>query len=93
MHRRDARAAKSERRSDARFLLHAATAVVIGVMLEGFFELNLSSWDVAAGALLVEEAGGRVSDWTGGPDYLSGGILAGSPAVHEALVDLASAGC
>ncbi len=68
-------------------------AWVAAGVFEGFFELNLSSWDVAAGALLVEEAGGRVSDWTGGPDYLSGDILAGSPAVHEALVDLASAGC
>jgi myo-inositol-1(or 4)-monophosphatase len=56
---------------------------------DGFFELGLSPWDVVAGALLVEEAGGRVSDWAGGPDYLSGDILAGNPAVHAALVDLA----
>jgi len=56
---------------------------------EGFFELNLSSWDVAAGALLVEEAGGVVSDWGGGPGYLSGDILAGSPAVHTQLAEIA----
>jgi myo-inositol-1(or 4)-monophosphatase len=45
---------------------------------------------VAAGALLIEEAGGVVTDWAGGPGYLSGDILAGSPAVHSAL--LASVG-
>ena len=65
-------------------------AWVAAGIFEGFFELNLSSWDVAAGALLVEEAGGRVSDWGGGPDYLSGNILAGSPAVHGALVEIAA---
>jgi myo-inositol-1(or 4)-monophosphatase len=57
--------------------------------LDGFFELGLSPWDVAAGALLVEEAGGTVSGWDGGPDYLSGDILAGNPAVHRALLELA----
>lgn len=55
---------------------------------DGFFELGLSSWDVAAGALLIEEAGGRVSDWAGGGGYLDGDILAGSLAVHEALAEL-----
>ena len=63
-------------------------AWVASGVFEGFFELGLSSWDVAAGALLVEEAGGIVSDWGGGPDYLSGDILAGSPAVHERLVEI-----
>ena len=46
-------------------------------------------WDVAAGGLLVEEAGGRVTDWEGGADYLSGDILAGSPAVHDELRGIA----
>ena len=41
---------------------------------------------MAAGALLIEEAGGTVTDWSGGPDYLSGNILAGSPAVHRELL-------
>lgn len=63
-------------------------AWVASGVFEGFFELGLSSWDVAAGALLVEEAGGVVSDWSGGPDYLSGDILAASPAVHERLVEI-----
>lgn len=56
---------------------------------EGFFELGLSSWDVAAGAVLIEEAGGVVTDWEGGPGYLAGDILAGSPAVHAELLAIA----
>jgi myo-inositol-1(or 4)-monophosphatase len=58
-------------------------------VFDGFFELGLSAWDVAAGGLLVEEAGGRVTDWSGGPDYLAGDILAGPPAVHVELLRLA----
>jgi myo-inositol-1(or 4)-monophosphatase len=58
-------------------------------VFDGFFELALSPWDVAAGALLIEESGGRVSDWSGGSDYLSGNILAGGAAVHAALVEMA----
>jgi fructose-1,6-bisphosphatase/inositol monophosphatase family enzyme len=38
----------------------------------------------------VEEAGGRVTDWEGGAGYLSGDILAGSPAVHGQLRRIAS---
>jgi myo-inositol-1(or 4)-monophosphatase len=59
---------------------------------DGFFELGLGPWDVAAGALLIEEAGGVVTDWGGGPNYLSGDVLAGNPAVHAALVELAQGG-
>jgi myo-inositol-1(or 4)-monophosphatase len=58
---------------------------------DGFFELNLGTWDVAAGAALVLEAGGRVTDWDGGDAWLeSGDIIAASPAVHEALLELAA---
>ena len=57
----------------------------------GFFELNLNTWDVAAGALLVREVGGRVTDWSGGETWLeTGNILAGPEAVHEALLELAA---
>lgn len=59
-------------------------------VFDGFFELALSPWDVAAGALLIEEAGGVVTDWSGGPGYLSGDILAGGGAVHAELVRLAA---
>ena len=59
--------------------------------LDGFFELGLGAWDVAAGAAVLLEVGGRVTDWSGGPGWLdSGDILAGPPAVHELLLDLAS---
>jgi len=54
-------------------------------VFDGFFELGLAPWDVAAGGLLVEEAGGRVTDWDDGSDYLAGDILAGSPRVHDEL--------
>jgi myo-inositol-1(or 4)-monophosphatase len=60
-------------------------------VFEGFFELGLAPWDVAAGALLVEEAGGVITDWSGGPDYLSGDVLAGNQEVHALLAVLAAA--
>lgn len=53
---------------------------------DGFFELGLSPWDVAAGILIVEEAGGRVSDFVGGNNFLYGkSILASSAGVYEPL--------
>ncbi len=53
---------------------------------EGFFEYSLSPWDVAAGSLLVREAGGRVSDFSGGSDYLFGKqILAACPGIYDEL--------
>lgn len=52
----------------------------------GFFEYGLAPWDVAAGALLVHEAGGQVTDFSGGPDYLfSGEIAAASRALHPEM--------
>jgi myo-inositol-1(or 4)-monophosphatase len=62
-------------------------AWVAAGVFDAFFELRLSVWDVAAGALLVEEAGGVVTNWEGRPDYLGGDILAGSPASHEMLAE------
>jgi myo-inositol-1(or 4)-monophosphatase len=64
-------------------------AWVASGVFDGFFELSLASWDVAAGAVLIEEAGGVVTDWRGGAGYLSGDILAGSPPVHATLLELA----
>ncbi len=62
-------------------------AYVAAARLDGFWELGLSCWDMAAGALLVEEAGGLVSDFGGGGNYLeSGNIVAGSPRVFEAIL-------
>jgi myo-inositol-1(or 4)-monophosphatase len=54
--------------------------------LDGFWELQLSPHDVAAGALLVREAGGRVTDADGGEDWLRcGHIVASTPLLHEAI--------
>ncbi len=58
---------------------------------DGFFELGLGAWDVLAGALLVLETGGLVTDWTGGAEWLtSGDVVAGAPAVVSALLELAA---
>jgi myo-inositol-1(or 4)-monophosphatase len=65
-------------------------AWVAAGVFDGFFELALNAWDVAAGGLLIEEAGGVVTDWDGGPGWLSGDILAGPPDVHAELLRLAA---
>jgi myo-inositol-1(or 4)-monophosphatase len=58
---------------------------------DGFFELGLNTWDVAAGAALVLEVGGRVTDWSGGDAWIeTGDILAAAPDVHEVLLELAA---
>jgi len=54
---------------------------------EGFFEIGLSPWDIAAGAILIKEAGGVITDFGGGPDYLlTGNIVAGTPAIHKEIL-------
>src|ERR1700674_3541868 len=59
---------------------------------DGFFELNLNTWDVAAGAALVIAVGGRVTDWAGGDTWIeTGDILAAPESVHAALLELAAA--
>jgi myo-inositol-1(or 4)-monophosphatase len=56
---------------------------------DGFFELGLSRWDLAAGALLVREAGGTVTDVLGGDGYLeSGDIVAAGRPMHELLLGM-----
>ncbi len=61
---------------------------------DGFWELHLSPWDVAAGAILVREAGGVVSDFSDGSNWLFGGeIVAGNPTIAGFLRDeIAAAG-
>ncbi len=62
-------------------------------VFDGFFELGLKVWDIAAGALLVTEAGGVISDWEGAPGLpKAGNIVAGSPRVHAALLAAIGAG-
>jgi myo-inositol-1(or 4)-monophosphatase len=54
---------------------------------DGFFEKGLSPWDIAAGELLVSEAGGYVSDFSGsGPARESGAVIAANPEIHRSLV-------
>jgi len=59
-------------------------AYVAAGRFDAFFEYSLQAWDVAAGAFLVEEAGGKVSDFSGGDDYLFGKeIMATTPQVYD----------
>jgi myo-inositol-1(or 4)-monophosphatase len=56
---------------------------------DGYWEMYLAPYDVAAGALIVREAGGRVSDLTGGAQWLRGGqILASNGVLHDELLAL-----
>jgi myo-inositol-1(or 4)-monophosphatase len=61
-------------------------------VFDGFFELGLAAWDVAAGGLLVQEAGGVVTDWDGDDGWLGGDILAATPAVHAVMRSVAASG-
>ncbi len=54
--------------------------------LEGFFEYNLKPWDVAGGAFLVQQAGGRVTDFSGGTNYLHGNELCAAGKVHAQML-------
>lgn len=57
--------------------------------LDGFWEIGLKPWDIAAGALLIKEAGGIVCDLNGGEEYLkSGNIVAGNPKILKQLMKI-----
>ena len=57
--------------------------------VDGFWELGLNIWDIAAGALMIKEAGGRISDFHGTDAYLqSGDVVAGSPKIYAGLSKL-----
>jgi len=76
--------AKGVRRAGSAALDLAYTAAGI---FDGFFELHLSPWDIAAGSLLVTEAGGVFSDFSGGDRWLErGNIVGASPGVHRDLL-------
>ncbi len=56
---------------------------------DGFWEMKLSPWDVAAGSLFVKEAGGRVTDWNGEEDYVFGGTIVGSNGnIHSEMLSI-----
>jgi myo-inositol-1(or 4)-monophosphatase len=56
---------------------------------DGFWELKLSPWDTAAGILIVEEAGGKVSDFSGGPfNIFLKEILASNGKIHQQMIEV-----
>jgi myo-inositol-1(or 4)-monophosphatase len=66
-------------------------AYVAAGRYDGFWENGLNPWDIAAGIVLVREAGGFVSDLAGGRKmFAGGGILAANPALHEPLLKIVS---
>jgi myo-inositol-1(or 4)-monophosphatase len=68
-------------------------AYVAAGRCEGFWEAGLQPWDVAAGVLLVREAGGFVTDFKGGKEVVhSGNIVAANPKLHKQLLDLVTKG-
>jgi myo-inositol-1(or 4)-monophosphatase len=55
---------------------------------EGFYEYGLHAWDVAAGIFIVQQAGGTVTDFKGGDDYIFGGeMLASNTLLHDPLIE------
>lgn len=64
-------------------------AYVAAGRLDGFWEIGLNIWDVAAGVLMIQECGGLVTDLAGRDSWQqSGNIVAGNPKIHEALLKL-----
>jgi myo-inositol-1(or 4)-monophosphatase len=64
-------------------------AYVAAGYTDGFFEINLSPWDIAAGALLVQEAGGIVGDFEGNESWLrTGNIVAANPKVFGQMLQV-----
>ena len=56
--------------------------------LDAFWEFGLSIWDIAAGSLMIREAGGVVTSLTPGDPLETGDVIAGAPKVHDALTKL-----
>lgn len=88
--------AVSRRAGDLRRAGSAALdlAYVASGRLDGYWELGLQPWDLAAGALLVREAGGMIGDFDGSEHYiLNGNIVAGSPKLFHDLLKEVQAHC
>ncbi len=78
-----------QRTQDLRRLGSAATdlAYVAAGRFEGFYEISLNAWDVAAGSFLVQQAGGKVTDFNGGDDFIFGKSLVSSNGnVHAEML-------
>ena len=66
-------------------------AYVAAGRLDGFWEFGLSPWDIAAGALMITESGGLVSDLAGESNYMeTGNVVAGNPKVFVELLNAIS---
>ncbi|MGH8104045.1 MAG: inositol monophosphatase family protein [bacterium] len=63
-------------------------AYVAAGRFDGYWDLMLMPWDYAAGALIVREAGGAVSNFIGAPDLISGCIIACAPGIHAELLGI-----
>jgi myo-inositol-1(or 4)-monophosphatase len=63
-------------------------AYVAAGRLDGFWEMGLAPWDTAAGTMLITEAGGRIGTLTGEDYQQQGFLVAGTPKVYEALLEL-----
>jgi myo-inositol-1(or 4)-monophosphatase len=64
-------------------------AYVAAGYYDGFFEIGLNAWDVAAGSLLVLEAGGLIGDLSGEGDYIYGGqVVAASPRIFAQMLTM-----
>ena len=63
-------------------------AYVAAGRFEAFYEYNLNSWDMAAGALLILEAGGQITDFSGGQNWLFGGDVIAGCAVQTELLEV-----
>lgn len=54
---------------------------------DGFFEIGLSPWDIAAGSIIIKEAGGIITDFTGNDSFLkTGNIVAGNKKIHNGIL-------
>lgn len=78
--------AKGVRRAGSAALDLAYTAAGI---FDGFFEIHLAPWDIAAGSLMITEAGGLVTDFSGGRRWFQrGNIVGATPALHPELISI-----
>jgi myo-inositol-1(or 4)-monophosphatase len=67
-------------------------AYIAAGRIDGFWEFRLQPWDIAAAALMIEEAGGILCDCFGGSDYPNKGVVAGSPTLCSALTAITQIG-
>jgi histidinol-phosphatase len=69
----------------------AGCAMVLDGRAEVWIEGGVATWDVAAPAILIREAGGRFSDWNGTPSHETGSCIASNGALHELVLRAMSA--